>query len=135
MEINDIKFSIILLSALTKIIITTIWYSDAVCGKAWLRALDQKSNNVKGLNLWSFMMGIITAFLMAFVLSVFIIYAKAFTPFEGVEIAFLAWLGFVVPTEVTGVIFAKKPLNLFLISGGCDLLSLIIMGAIIGYGI
>jgi hypothetical protein len=50
---------------------------------------------------------------------------------EGLLVAFLIWLGFIVTTQYSAVIWAKKPLNVFLCDIGCELLSLLAMGAIL----
>ena len=50
----------------------------------------------------------------------------------GVFVGFMMWLGFVAPIMQPGAMFEKRPMSFFCISSGYQLVSLAIMGAIIG---
>ena len=43
----------------------------------------------------------------------------------------VAWLGFIVPTHYNGVLFSKKPREIFLIDVGYYLLSMLLMGGML----
>lgn len=131
-DFADLNWVAIFFAAIANIFITAIWYSPPVCGKVWLRALNIKQQSNGQLAKGSFLI-VIGAFVMATVLALLIEAFRAFTPYEGIKIAVLAWVGFIASTNIYAVTFAKKPFNLFVISAGCDLVSLVIMGAIIGY--
>jgi len=47
-------------------------------------------------------------------------------------VGFCVWLGFVVTTQISSVIWGKMPFQLFLINTGAKLLSFLVMGGIIG---
>jgi hypothetical protein len=68
---------------------------------------------------------------MAFVMYHAIRYAGVNTAPLGVAIGFLNWLGFVAVAAVSTVTYEKRPLGLYLITTGYNLISMMIMGAII----
>jgi hypothetical protein len=59
-------------------------------------------------------------------------YAGADSVVHGATVGFLCWLGFVAATTLAAVFYEGRPLKLFLINNGFLLLSLMVMGAIIG---
>jgi len=69
--------------------------------------------------------------LMAFVLAHAIRYSGAQGIGEGLVCAFWNWLGFVAAFGFTSVNFEKKPLKLFYINQGFQLLTMLVMGAIL----
>lgn len=49
----------------------------------------------------------------------------------GASFGFMAWLGFIATTLYNDVIYAKKPVELYLINAGYLLCSFVLMGAIL----
>jgi hypothetical protein len=58
-------------------------------------------------------------------------YAEITTVPWGLAIGLLNWLGFVAVASISTVTYEKRPLGLFLITNGYNLISMMIMGAII----
>lgn len=67
----------------------------------------------------------------AYILSIFIHYAGAYTAILGAKTGLWAWLGFVMPTTLANHLMSKKPLRLYLLQAGHYLIELMLMGAIL----
>ncbi len=123
----------ILVSAVVSMIIGFIWYGP-LFKKAWIKISgcdpetmtpEQKADMKK-----SMVPMMITQFILS-VLSIFVL-AK----FGGnMEVAFWAWLGFVMPITASGVMWSGKPKKLawsmFWISAGCQLVTFLAYGIIL----
>jgi len=52
----------------------------------------------------------------------------------GMKVGFAIWLGFVATVQLTDFLFSRKPLKLFLINTGYQLVCYLVMGAIMAVG-
>jgi hypothetical protein len=68
---------------------------------------------------------------MAVVLAVVVGWAEAVTWVDGAAVAALVWLGFVATVGFTRNMFHGHPFGLSLVDGGYQLLSMMVMGAIV----
>jgi len=73
----------------------------------------------------------IGSFLMALVLFHTIRWSGAQTVVEGLFIGFINWLGFVAVANVSTVTYERKPVKLYLLNNGYQLVSILAMGAIL----
>ena len=69
---------------------------------------------------------------MAYVLARFVLHYGAASILEGAVIGFMAWLGFVATVTLASVFYESRPSRLWVINNGYLLLSLVVMGAILG---
>lgn len=106
------------------------WYSKALFGKAWMKLEGIEKPDKSGMGK-TFALIFITTLISAYVLSIFIHYAGAYTLINGAKTGLWAWLGFAVPIELGDILFHKKPFKLFLIKSGHTLVGLLAMGAIL----
>jgi Protein of unknown function (DUF1761) len=74
----------------------------------------------------------LASLLSAFVLGKVIDGLTVNTARYGLKVAFAVWLGFVATVQLTDTLFGKKPVKLFLINTGYQLVCYLAMGAIIG---
>lgn len=112
-------------------VVGSVWYGP-LFGKEWMKLAGAKKEDVKKSEMPKLygIMFIGTLF-EAYILSMFIHYAGAYTLFDGAKTGSWAWLGFVGPVMLGNYMFAKKPLKLFGIDAGYALVNLLVMGAII----
>jgi hypothetical protein len=118
-------------------VLGALWYSPFVLGRPWQRymgwgslsAADIKARQKAAAPAYgaSFVAWIV----MAVVLSIVIDWAGVESWIGGAGVAALAWIGFVATVTLTANLFHHRPLGLFLVDGGYQLLSLMVMGAII----
>jgi len=77
--------------------------------------------------------GVVTAAVTAYVLAVLMGGLGATTPVDGVIVGVVVWLGFVATWLASGVFFERRSTEWWAINAGQAIVSLAIMGAIIGY--
>lgn len=109
------------------------WYSDKVFGNRWMKleGLDKDKIDRSGMGK-KFAAMFLATIVSAYILSLFIHYAGAYSLILGAKTGLWAWLGFVLPTGLANHLFSKKPMQLFLLQTGHHLTGLIVMGAILG---
>jgi hypothetical protein len=132
----DVNYLAIFIAAVANIIIGMIWYSPKVFGKQWMHAIGMKIPRSKAEKadrqkeaMPGYVLSFIAAIVMAYVISVLLVTK---TPGEGVLLGFWVWLGFVATVNLAPVLWEKKSWRWYYISAGHYLISLVIMGAIIG---
>lgn len=122
----------ILIAAVAFLLIGFAWYSPWLFGPAWkkLAGFDGKRpyQRRKLAPLWSFLLCLLTSYVLAF----FIVFLGVTTVSDGMFVGFLSWLGFVLTTLLSAVVWSRKPAKLFLIDGGYRLLGFLVMGGILG---
>ena len=68
---------------------------------------------------------------MAFVLVHAVHYAGATSAAQSAAVGFFNWLGFIAVTMFMTTLYEKRPFKLLLINNGFQLLSLLVMGALV----
>ena|SRR3989344_2496873 len=138
MEYGFIDWWVVAFIALIDQGIRWVWYSPWLFGR-----------QSPHLGLWSsqkgkisFCFALATSWVIAFFLAFFEGYLGITTVSDGMFVGFCLWLGFVVTTQLSLVIWGinpmfgcrvnKQPLPLFLIDAGYKLLSYLVMGGMIG---
>jgi uncharacterized membrane protein YagU involved in acid resistance len=76
--------------------------------------------------------GFVTDLIMAFVLALFVGWYGAVDLWGGLVVGFLAWLGFVATVMAGSIFYERKPGELVAINLGYQLVTMLIMGAILG---
>jgi hypothetical protein len=114
-------------------VIGFLWYGP-LFGKMWQKLsgisdadIKKAGSNMPMLYGTMFLATLVTAY----VLSHFQQAGGAMDMMDGAMIGFWAWLGFVATTMLTNVLFDKKPFNLYLLNAGYQLVSLVVMGALL----
>ena len=131
-----INLIVILASAAVNMIIGFVWYSPLLFGKSWAAFSnhgERKTGAVKKRGaktktyIASFMGSLIIAYMLAYVLY----YTGSTTFTEGAKKGAMMWAGFVATTMAAGVLFEKRPKQLFVINAAYQLVSMMAMGAIL----
>jgi L-lactate permease len=123
----------VLLAGISYLIIGSLWYSPLLFGKQWIRLNgftdeDFKTNKPMWMILLlSFLSAAIASYLISAVLGPNP--NPEFGALVGIAIA-LCWI---TMSKLTDVLFENKPVKLFLLHAGFDVVSFMVMGAIIGY--
>jgi hypothetical protein len=107
-----------------------LWYSPALFGTLWA-----KEHNFNLADLKATPLHYLGAILVSLIIvSVFYILIHSFsvnTVAKGAVLGFFLWLGFIATTHFSGVLWARKPLKAYLIDTSFQLVSLIMIGAIL----
>ena len=111
-----------------------IWYHPAVFGKKWMELSGMKMADMdskKGGAMKGFAVGLIGAFITAYVLSLFLQYTAASTIMKAFTTSFWAWLGFAATFQLTHNVFSGKPISFWVLTAGHQLLALLISAAVL----
>jgi hypothetical protein len=126
-----INWLALLVAIVVKVILGALWYSPIAFAGPWSRLAGITQEQMKTAMPKALTVDIVAAFLMAFVLVHAIRYAGAHGVGQGAAVGFFNWLGFVAATHISGVFWERRPFGLFAINSGYQLVSLLIMGAIL----
>jgi hypothetical protein len=126
----------VLFAAVAAFLIGGFWYSPQGFSKAWVKAVGfsakdiakMKKKSMKKPLVINFLAGLLTAF----VLANFVNLTGATTAWQGVVTAAWLWLGFIATTTIGAILWEGKPAKLWFINNGYHLLTLTVMGAILG---
>ncbi len=125
----------VLVAALILYILGALWYSPLLFGDTCMPKKECSLPDDKKKCCYSKVSGYIGEFinslLIAYVLAVFIEISEADQVVEGITVAIWAWLGFIITTHFSAVLWNKKPFNEYLIHMCFLLIGFIVMGAAI----
>ena len=114
-----------------------LWYGP-VFGKMWKSLMGFTDESMKAMSMTpmkAMVGGVITAFLMSFVLTHDLVFASAYYGMGGVRAGmaggFWNWLGFIVPVCAGAVLWEGKTWKLFFLNIGYWLVALMGMGVIL----
>ena len=115
--------------SLLSVVVCWLWYSPWAFGKRWmdLAAVSEVSLGLQGM-----VLGFLAFLARNYVLAVVLNFARVRTMYEGALVGLLVAAGFFVSAQLGEMIHEKKPYRLVLIHGGYFLVSLMVMGAILG---
>lgn len=120
----------IIVAAVVKFAIGAAWYMPPVFGKQWQAAAKVEPD--PSAMMPAMAVGIVGDLIMAYVLARFIGHYGANDLIGGAFIGFMAWLGFVATIMLGAIFYERRPMQLFYINAGYQLVGLVVMGAIIG---
>jgi hypothetical protein len=126
--INWLAFAI---AVIARMALGAVWYSPPLFVKPWLTASGLTEAQMKAGLPKALAVDLVGTLIMAFVLVHAVRYAGAQSLGEGAAVGFLNWLGFVAVTTLSQTMHEHRPLKLWLIGSGYQLVALLIMGAIL----
>jgi hypothetical protein len=120
-----------LVAVVIKIVIGWVWYSPMLFLKQWQQLSGVTDEQMRGGMGKAMVTWIVSALVMTFVLAHAVYYAGANTAVLGAAVGFVNWLGFIFVVQLDGWAADKRPFKLVAINSGSQLVSLLIMGAIL----
>lgn len=132
---TDINLLAVIVATIASIALGFAWYSQALFGKAWMQAMgyapenlaEQKTNMTK-----MYVANLIATLVMAYIFALVNYFFGSMTAAQGMLTGFVIWLGFVSTIMLNDVLFGGKTFKLYAINAGYQLVSFILMGAILG---
>lgn len=121
----------IVLATVAAMIIGSIWYAKPVFGTMWQKEVGLKDSDMKSGFAKGMIIMLVMAFVSAFVLKRFIVIAAPDSYFQAIKVALWIWLGFVVTYAVGGGVFEKRSPKLMALNLGNQLVTLVVMAAIV----
>jgi hypothetical protein len=130
-----IKYAAVIVAALVHYILGGLWYSPLLFGNKFLQIINWSPEKLAEIESQSHMkelaIALVTSFVLVYILAHFVQYTKATTAMAGIQTAFWLWLGFIVTTQAATVIFEQRPLGLYLMNIGYQLVGCALAGAIL----
>jgi len=127
----DYQFVSVFIATIVYMAIGFLWYSPFVFGKQWSKYSNISSKNSK-MELKTLVLSFINSFVLCFFFSLLIGFLGVNSAIDGIFVGFGIWLGFVATTHLSSVIWAKTPFAFYLINIFYWLISLCVVGAILG---
>ncbi|MEQ8246418.1 MAG: DUF1761 domain-containing protein [Alphaproteobacteria bacterium] len=129
----DVNYWAVPVAALATMVVGAIYYSPAVAGHAWIKAIGKTEEEVRAANRpILYVIAAILSLIQASVLSALIGWADAHTLLGGALVGLLLWIGMAVPMVSVTFLFEGRALANHIISGLYFLIALVASGAILG---
>lgn len=139
-----VNYLAVIVSAVVAIVLGFLWYGP-IFGKKWTAMIGWTPERIsamradpkmKNMVMRNYALVGVGALIMAFVMSHAIVFAGAYMNVSGVsaglQAGFWNWLGFVAPVTLGAVLWEGKPWMLWVLNAGYYLVSLLLMGLILG---
>lgn len=134
-ELFGISVLPILGAAVAAMIIGALWYSPVGFGNAWIKLsgvskatlAKAKKRGMGKIYAAAFASNLVMASVLAFFLT-----GPQASAISGAVTAAVIWLGFIATMSLGMVLWEGKPFKLYLLNNGHELLTLVVMGAILG---
>jgi hypothetical protein len=126
----DINWLAVIVAIIVNMVVGSVWYSPLLFGKQWSKLIGHKMDESVGSN-FGYAITTVAAVIQTFILANFIRDLNITQPMNGAYIGFLLWLAFVALTTISDIIFAKRPIKLWLINTTYYLVVLVVNGALL----
>lgn len=136
-----INYWAVLVSAVVSMVIGSLWYGKLFI-KPWMELSGissmspEKTKEMKVAANKSYMLQLVASLVMAYVLAHFVVVVAAYDQMggwmSGMFTGLWLWLGFVAPITLGSVMWEGKPWKLWFINTSNWLVTLLVMGAILG---
>lgn len=134
MMLESVSILAVVLATIASVAVGFAWYGP-LFGKMWAKEQgwsdkDMEKQKAKGMGM-SYGIMTVGSLVTAFVLAQFVRMAGAVTGFDGATVGFWAWLGFAAPLLLSAVLWEGKSWRLYQINVGYQLVTMVVMGAIV----
>jgi hypothetical protein len=132
----EVNYLAVVLAMVSSMIVGTIWYAKPVFGKRWMKMVGLNNEKIKGdagkAIAVTVVVSLVTAYVLAHVTYLANYYFGNSYLQDALTTAFWLWLGFTAARFITHDAFERRPLNLTVLNVAHELVTLLVMGAIIG---
>ncbi|MEP6570793.1 MAG: DUF1761 domain-containing protein [Acidobacteriota bacterium] len=130
-----IKYPAVLVATLIHFFLGGLWFSPLLFGNRFIQTIGWSPAKVAEISSQSHTKELVIAFItsavLVYILAHFVQYIGAKGIAGGIQTGFWLWLGFVVTTQLATVIFEQRPLGLYLLNVGYQLVGCLICGALL----
>ena len=135
-----VNYWAVLVCGVASIALGSLWYGP-LFGKMWMKMMGwdkmdpSKVEQIKKGAAKGYVVSFVGALVMSYVLAHYLVFASVYTETEGVSaglmVGFWTWLGFIAPVTLGSVLWDGKPLKLWVLNNGYNLIQLLIIGTIL----
>lgn len=131
--VQDLNWVAVVVAALAAFAVGAVWYSEGVFGKAWMKAAGLKKEDAKKGNMPLIMgVSLVTVVVTSTALAVLFDVLALEGVVNGALLGALAAVGFIVSNKTMHSLFEQKPNDYLWITGLGDVVSLAVMGGVLG---
>ncbi len=125
----DINYLALFIAAAINMGLGMFWYSQFMFGKHWLKWMNKKSAQKPEMLVIviAFFSGLIKAFFLLQIISLFNVLLVP----VGIGLAIMLWLGFVVTTNLSTVLWEEKDARLYSLNMAFEAISIILMSIVL----
>ena len=120
-----------LAAAIVRMAVGALWFSPIAFVAPWQKLIGLSEAELKSGMPRAIAADFAASLVMAFVLAHAVVYAQAVTLGQGAVVGFMNWLGFVATVQLTAVLYEQRPLKLFWLLSGFNVVALTLMGALL----
>ncbi|MFQ5602240.1 MAG: DUF1761 domain-containing protein [bacterium] len=134
MDLVNVNYWAVLVSTVAYFMLGGLWYSPILFGKAWMAAqglTDADKEKLQEGAVKAYIVSIVSAFIMAFVMAMFVGYASAANLQSGLTTGFFVWLGFVATTVALPYFYEDRSKKVYLMYAGYTLVGCLVMSSIL----
>jgi hypothetical protein len=128
----DVNWPAVLCAAVAKFAIGGVWYSPPVFGPRWGAIVGVTPDAFKARMVQSMVTDLVASFVLAWVLANVLKFTGAVGLVPGARVSFFLWLGFVATPLLSTTVYEGRPIALFGINAAYWLISMLLMGGLIG---
>jgi len=135
MPLVEIDYLAVVAATLAAFALGLLWYSPVLFGRAWRRAhgfTAEDSLRLRERAGQTYFVSLLCYLVVALIAAVLMSLTGFGTLGQGLLLGFLFWLGFAAPLGLSGNVVSGKGIGVWLIDTGLHLLSLLLVGAILG---
>ncbi|MEX2547445.1 MAG: DUF1761 domain-containing protein [Chloroflexota bacterium] len=133
LEFTTLNWVAVIAAAVAGGVIGGIWYLPMVFGNRWAAASGRELPSLSRLTPTMMVGAIGLPLIMAYVLTLLVGGLGGTSLVNGVVVGFVAWLGFTATATLNGVVYEGRSWEWWMITAGFFLVTLVVMGGIIGY--
>jgi hypothetical protein len=126
----------VLLAAVSSMVVGSIWYARPVLGNTWMKLakvkMDSDKSKVVPMLALTFVLALLTAYILAHVSYLSNSFFHNSFLQDSLATAFWLWLGLTAARIFTHDLFEGRPSKLTLITVSHELVTLLVMGLVIG---
>ncbi len=131
MQTIPINWLAVIVAAIIRMVVGTIWYSPIGFVKPWQMLTGVTPEKMQAGLGKAIGVDAVMSLVMAFILLHAVTYAGATSLVLGVAVGALSWLGFVLTTFLALWAYENRPLKLIAINTGHNLIAMVLMGAVL----
>lgn len=133
----DVNWLAVVLATISSMVVGSIWYSPKVFGSTWMKLAKINFDPAKRKEAWKpILLTLVVSFITAYVLAHVAFLSNQFfgNSFlqDSLSTAFWMWLGFTAARFITHDAFEGRPARLTALNVSHELVTILIMGLIIG---
>ena len=137
MTLHGFHLLTVLAAAVASMLLGFLWYSPLLFARPWMLLMgynpDDKAKTAEMQKGAGKLYGIsfVASLVSAFVMAAGVVHLHLTSWSDGAHLGLAVWFGFVATVQLTGTLFSKQPVKLFLINTGYQLVCYLAMGVIL----